>query len=79
VLCLLGGQPHTLFPALNAARISITHITNTQEALRANDWQQSFPRLKSDAQRRAELIIALDTLLSAHKETLEAKNSVYKY
>jgi len=77
VIRLLGGQPHTLLRALNAVRITYTHITDTLKALAARDWQQSFPSLNSDAQRRSELIIAMDTLKLAHKEAKKAENRVY--
>jgi hypothetical protein len=77
VIRLLGGHTHTLFPATNANRITLTSITATLYALRARDWQHSFPRLESDAQRRAELIIALDTLTDAHKAVKLQDKKVY--
>ena len=61
VVHLLGGQTHTLFPATNADKVVMTHITDTLKALRTDDWKQSFPSLFSDVCRRVELIITLDT------------------
>jgi hypothetical protein len=78
VIRMLGGKPHSLFPASNAAKISFTQMTKTQSALRARGWQQSFPSLKSDTQRREELIIELDTLKIAHQEVNKAAYKVYQ-
>jgi hypothetical protein len=77
VIRLLGGHTHTLFPATNAARATLTSITNTLKALRARDWQQTFPRLESDTQRRAELIIALNTLFDAQRAVKQQDYKVY--
>ena len=78
VIRMLGEKPHSLFPASNAAKITLNHITKTQSALRVSGWQQSFPSLKSDPQRRDELIIVLDTLKIAHEKQVKAAKKVYR-